>query len=241
MDLSTPPITAQTRKRVMKSNGVPVLTLSIRRPVFQDTGKTARIERYFAKAAQQWEKRWETVLFPRACQALADAGETNCPFTCWQAELDYTVTFWRPPLLSLHLDATESGQGSRPLHIRAGETWDCACGYPCTLRSFFPAKARRWRRELMDSLRAQAAERLNSGESLLDPDCVQVMERTFDPERFYLTEHGLVLFYPLYVLGPYAEGIPVFTVPVPDLEALRQTDFSHCPEQHSGDNRQNPA
>lgn len=241
MDLSAPPMTSQTRKRVMKSKGVPVLTLSIRRPVFSDTGKTARIERYFTKAAQQLEKRWETVLFPQACQSLADAQEMDGAFTCWQAELDYTVTFWRPPILSLHLDVTESGQGPRPLHIRAGETWDCACGYPCTLRSFFPAKARRWRRELMNSLRAQAAERLNSGESLLDPDCAQVMERTFDPERFYLTEEGLVLFYPLYVLGPYAEGIPVFTVSFPEQSSLRQTGSSRCPEQHNGDSRQNPA
>lgn len=215
MDPSTPPVSPKLWNRVMKSNGEPVLTLSIRRPAFSDTGKTRRMERYFAEVEQQWKTRWETTLFPRACQALADAKEAGSPFTPWKAELDYTVTLWRPPLLSLHVDAVESGQTSRPLCIRTGETWDCSCGYPRTLRSFFPSKAHRWRRALIDSLCAQAAQRLASGESLLDPDCTQVMERTFDPERFYLTEDGLSVFYPLYVLGAYAEGIPVFTAPIP--------------------------
>ena len=214
MDSSTQPVTPQLWKRVMKSNGETVLTLSIRRPAFPETGKNRRMERYFTEVAQQWKNRWETVLFPQACQALADAKESGSPFTPWKAELDYTVTLWRPPLLSLRLDAVESGQAPRPLHIRTGETWDCACGYPRTLRSFYPTKAHRWRKSLMDALRSQAAERLASGESLLDPECTQVMERAFDPERFYLTEEGLSVFYPLYVLGAYAEGIPVFTVPI---------------------------
>lgn len=235
MDSSAPPVTPQLWKRVMRANNEPVLTLSIRRPAFPDKGKTRRIERYFAEVAQQWKARWETVLFPRACQALADAREAGSSFIPWKAELDYTVTLWRSPLLSLRLDAAESGGTPRPLHIRAGETWDCACGYPRTLRSFFPAKDHRWRRELMNALYSQATERLNSGESLLDPDCAQIMGRAFAPERFYLTEEGLSIFYPLYVLGPYAEGIPVFTVSLPGWNTIRQTDSLHCPERRGDD------
>lgn len=216
MDSSTPPVTPQQWKRVMKRDGEPVLTLSIRRPAFADTGKTARMERYFAQFAQQWKTRWEALLFPRACQALTNAREISKPFIPWQAELDYTVTLWRPPLLSLRLDALETGPNAKPLRVCMGETWDCACGYPRTLRSFFPAKAHRWRKALLDSLRDQAAQQLASGESLLDPDCAQIMERAFDPDRFYLTKDGVTIFYPLYVLGSYAEGIPVFTVPIPD-------------------------
>ena len=205
------PAAPQAWKRVMKQDGEPVLELSLRRPTFPEGGKTARAERYFARMAEQWQARWETALFPRACQALTNARANSRPFEPWQCELDCTVTFWQPPLLSLRLDVTESDGTSRPLRLRLGETWDFSTGYPRTLRSFFPAKELHWRKKLLASLRAQAAERLASGESLLDPDCPQIMERAFDPERFYLTEEGLTVFYPLYVLGPYAEGIPVFT------------------------------
>ena len=205
------PVTPQAWKRVMKQEGEPVLTLSLRRPSFPENGKTERLERYFVRMAEQWQTHWETALFPRACQALSDAREASRPFEPWRAELDYTVTLWQPPLLSLYLDVTESDGTARPLRLRLGETWDCSTGYPRPLRSFFPTGEHRWRKKLLANLREQAAKRLASGESLLDPDCSQIMERTFDPERFYLTEEGPAVFYPLYVLGPYAEGIPVFT------------------------------
>lgn len=210
------PFTPKEQRHIMKCDGDPVLEWSICRPAFPETGKTARLERYFSYMAQQWIIRWETILFPRACQTRSDALKSGAHFLPWRAELNYTVTLWQAPLLSLRLDAAESCQGPRAMRIRCGETWDCATGYPRTLRSFFPPKAHRWRKELLDDLKNQAVQRINSGESLLDPDCAQIMERTFDPDRFYLSEEGISVFYPLYVLGPYAEGIPVFTVPIPD-------------------------
>ena len=215
MDPSDLPAVPQEWEDTMTQDGEPVLELSIRRPSFPEEGKTRRLERYFAQVADQWKGRWVTVLFPRACQALADARENSRPFTPWRAALDYTVTLWQPPLLSLRLDALESGGSPRPLRVCTGETWDCAKGYPRTLRSFFPVKPRRWRGKLLRELQAQAGKQLASGESLLDPDCAQTMARSFDPDRFYLTEDGLAVFYPLCVLGPYVEGIPVFTVPLP--------------------------
>lgn len=212
MESPAPPITPVQWKRVLKRDGESVLALSLRRPAFPETGKTARMERYFAQIAALWKTRWETALFPRACQALTDARANGEAFLPWKAELDYTVTLWQPPLLSLRLDAVETGPYAKPLRFCMGETWDCASGYPRPLRSFLPAKPRRWRKSLLDGIREQAARQLASGESLLDPDCAQIMGRAFDPDRFYLTEGGIAVFYPLGVLGAYAEGIPVFTV-----------------------------
>lgn len=235
MDPSTLPAVAKEWAHVMKQNGEPVLTLSIRRPSFPETGKTSRMERYFAELARQWKLRWETVLYPRACQAKDEAVQAGTDFLPWQAVLDYTITLWHAPLLSLRLDIAESGrQPGRPLRICMGETWDCASGYPRTLRSFFPAGASRWRKELLDGLKNQAAQQLTSGESLLDPECARVMERTFDPDRYYLTTEGLAVFYPLCVLGAYAEGIPVFVLPAP--AEITQRAVSADPERRSDGN-----
>ena len=242
MDPSDLPFTPRHWKHTFKSDNEPVLNLSIRRPAFPDAGKTARMERYFAQVAQQWKTRWENVLFPRACQALADARETGILFLPWQASLDYTVTLWRAPLLSLRLDCVESCPPARPLFSCAGETWDCASGYPRPLRSFFPPRAFRWRKELLKQLREQAAQQLASGESLLDADCAQHMERTFDPDRFYLTEEGLSVYYPLCQLGAYAEGIPVFTATLPGWQsALTRTDSPLCPAKPGGGTPSDPA
>lgn len=34
-------------------------------------------------------------------------------------------------------------------------------------------------------------------------------------ERFYLTEAGPVIYFPLYSIAPYAEGIPAFSLAIP--------------------------
>lgn len=214
MNSSPTPITTKEWKRVMKQNSTVIFTASVHRPAFPESSKTARIERYFSYFAQQWISRWETVLYPAARNVFAEAQAQSKCFLPWTAALNYVITFQRPPLVSLYLEVSEHDHISHPRISRFGETWDCSTGYPRTLRSFFPPHSRRWKKELLDSMKAQAVQQLNSGESLLNHDCVQIMDRTFDPDRFYLTDHGVTLFYPLYVLGPYAEGIPTFTVPL---------------------------
>lgn len=210
------PFNAKDWNKTMKYNGDSVLVMSIRRPVFPDTGKTQRIERYFTEVTNQWKQRWETILFPKACQTRDIAAQIDQTFQPWQAKLNFTVTLWQPPLLSMRIDAEEDTQVDRPFLICAGETWDCATGYPKTLRSFYPTQNNRWRKELVKTLLEQVPQRLASGESLLDPDCAQVIERAFDSDHFYLTKDEIAIFFPLYTLGPYAEGIPVFRVPLPN-------------------------
>lgn len=214
MDTTPLPVSPELWKRTMKSNGDPVLILSIRRPAFPESGKTRRIERYFSQLAQRWQTRWESNLYPNACKAYAEFQERGLPFIPWQVKLDYDVTFWRPPLISIRLDIQEQGPSSLPCTLCIGEVWDCAAGYPCSLPAFLPATPRLWKRELIKQISELTQQRLDSGESLLRPDCFSDLKQKFDPDRFYLTEEGIVVFYPLYVLGSYGEGIPTFTIPI---------------------------
>lgn len=209
MEPNAPPVTPKLWERTLKLGEEPMLTLSARRPTFPEKGALRRVERYFSRCALLLREQWEVTLYAKACQAR-QADELFLP---WQAALDYTVTYWEAPLLSLRLEITHSDQLHRPQHWYVGETWDCAQGRPRSLRSFLP-KGRRWRQQLLEQLTTQAESRIASGESLLNPDCPAVMKRAFDPDRFYLTEEGVALFYPMYLLGPYAEGIPVFTLPI---------------------------
>lgn len=222
------PFPSKTWNKTMTYRGQPVLLMSLQRPSFPETGKSARLERYFAHTAQLWINRWKEHLFPAACSSLAESLESGSTFRPWRTELNYTVTYWHDPVFSLHLDVTETGDAPKPNLVCMGETWDCSTGYPRSLRSFIPEKALTWRKKILASLKDQADQQISSGESLLDPECKQIMDRTFDPDRFYLTESGISIFYPLYILGPYAEGIPVFTFPFSDQRVI-QTDSEPRP------------
>lgn len=216
--------------KTMTYRGQPVLSISLQRPCFPETGKTARIERYFAHVAQLWINRWKEHLFPAACKAFSEASEGGSVFHPWRAQLNYTLTYWHDPIFSLRFDAIESMGNPRPHRFCMGETWDRSTGYPRSLRSFFPGQALIWRKKILASLKQQADQQISSGESLLAPECKQIMDRAFDPDRFYLTDDGIALFYPLYILGPYAEGIPVFMIPFPE-QLVMQTDSELHPSQ----------
>ncbi len=78
--------------QTMKYEEEPVLTLSLRRPEPVEEGRAARrIGRYYQRMGELWKARWETVLFPRACEALALARENSRPFQPWDASAAYTV------------------------------------------------------------------------------------------------------------------------------------------------------
>lgn len=213
MDLKSCSISPKRWERKLKLNETTVLHCAIRRPAFPDSGKQQRMERYFARLAQLWQTRWETDLYQKACQALAhQAGDI--PFQPWEATMDYQVTYWNSPLLSIRINIQEQGSVTPPTSHCIGEVWDCSSGFPCSLRSFLAMKPRQWKRALTKQLQEQAQQRLDSGESLLHPNCISTIKQIFDPSRFYLTEDGLVIFYPLYTLGSYGEGIPTFTIPI---------------------------
>lgn len=211
----------------MKHNHTPVLQITAHRPQFSTNGKAGRIERYFSHFWNQLKEYWKANLYPRACKAFETASENKVVFTPWHAELDYEVTLFVPPLVSIRLNLVHSTSNPYPFKACFGETWDCSTGYPRTLRSLFPPHEHKWKKQLLDKLKEQATQQLASGESLLDANCTQVMERTFDPTQFYLTQEGLAVFYPLCILGSHAEGIPVFTIPYQTFSLIQKDYVQH--------------
>ncbi len=213
MDLTSCPASPQQWERKLKSNGSTVLCYSIRRPTFPDSGKQRRMEQYFARLAQLWQTKWETELFRQAVQAFENQSGGN-PFQPWRATMDYRITYWNPPLLSIRIDIREQKSNSFPASLCIGEVWDCSNAFPCSLRSFLPPKRCGWKKFLTEQIKEQVQARLASGESLLDPDRCSGVQQLLDPYRFYLTENGLVIFFPQCTLGSYGEGIPTFTIPI---------------------------
>ena len=213
MDLTSCPVSSISKQKNLKSNGNIVLQYHMRRPSFSDSGKLRRMEQYFTRMEQSCLANWENTLYRKAAQTCAVHSDQNI-FLPWQANLDYEITFWEFPTLSIRIDIKEQGPTSTPFSLCIGEVWDCSSGYPCSLRTFLPARKRHWKSDLIQQLQKQTRERLDSGDCLFHTDCLSIIGRDFDSSRFYLTEAGLVIYYPLYALGSYGEGIPTFTIPI---------------------------
>lgn len=209
------PVKPVVWKRVLKWEGESVLTLSLRRPSLPgETAGERRVERCYARLEERWRERWEGALYKQACAAAAESRAQSRPFRPWEAVLDYTLTLQTDTLLSLYLDAYEYTGGAHGMTTRHADTWEPRTGTVRTLGSFFPPR-RRWRHLVLLDMQAQARKRIASGESLFFDDWQERMAREFCADRFYLTQEGIAVFYPLYTIAPYAEGIPVFVLPMP--------------------------
>ena len=213
MDLTSCPVSSNLIQRKLKSNGEIVLQYSIHRPSFPGSGKLRRTEQYFARMEQLWQARWENQLYRKATLAHAEQSKHTF-FLPWQVSMDYEITFWKAPLLSIRIDIKEQGPVSPPISLCIGEVWDCNSGYPCSLHAFLPAKLHHRKHALTEQLQQQAQQRMDNEDCLFHANCLFIIKQAFDPSNFYLTENGLVIFYPLYTLGSYSEGIPTFTIPI---------------------------
>ena len=161
-----------------------------------------------------WAARWERELYPRACTAARQAREVSHPFRPWEASLTGVVTLHTPECLSLYYDAAERTGGPHGVTLRQGSAWALPGGSPLTLGELFPPGFR-WRAWALAEVERQLRARLSAGESWFAPDWEARLPRSFDPERFYLTEAGPVIYFPLYSIAPYAEGIPAFSLAIP--------------------------
>lgn len=211
----TPALTVEIERQewYLTLQGEPVVRCVLTRPVCAGTWRGLRaINHFYSRAAALTRRDWEREAYLRACLALADCRAGGRVFRPWAVELDTCVTYVGEGLLSLWQERRERRSPDEPpLAVRRGDTWSLSDGAPQTL--YDCAQKRGWRKRAMDQIADEARRRLAGGESLLDADCVPKLTRLFDPERFYLTEEGVEVFYPMCTVAPAGEGIPAFTIP----------------------------
>ena len=204
-----------TREEVLSFQDEPVLELSLALPAPPWDGRGgAKIQAFYDRMGQLWLRRWKEVLFPRAARALEEARARARPFSPWKAGLRCRISWEDGEVLSLCLDAAEEDGTSRPRVLRTADTWDLRHGAPLSLPERLSC-GRHWRRAVLAEVRRQVLQRSETGEHTFYIDVERRIRRHFSPERFLLTPQGVSVFYPVYALGPWAEGIPVFPLALP--------------------------
>lgn len=122
-------------------------------------------------------------------------------------ETEHYVSF----LTTLYVDM----HGAHGSTIEMGQTFNKDTGALVTTDDLFSVPQSEYLPKLADEIEKVAAGTDWSVENLTDSK--NSLTESFNSGNFYLTSDALVIFYQAYDIGPYAMGIPTYTLPVSDL------------------------
>ncbi len=183
----------------------PVLTCRLALP--QGTG-CRKIDSYYRHLTRILQSRWRRES-RRQQQRLQQARLKSRPFVPRKEVVNFTVSLESKERLSLYWERAVQ-QENACYRERFGDNWALPGGWPLSLREVLPACHSRG--PLVREAIRQAEKRQEQGVSVYYRDFSKQMRSTFSRRRFYLTEEGVNIFYPLSIVAPKAEGIPTFLV-----------------------------
>lgn len=209
--LRTEPFTIH---REWTESDIPVLraSVSLPEPVPALNAVCRRIRRYYRLQGRAFLRYCQRTLLPMAQSEARAALAESRPLPEFQAELSYEITYNAHGFWSLYTQVREHTLPGQDFLLRRGDTWDLNSGYPAALADFFPRRSG-WKRRLLSTAEAEALRRERAGISRYRESLRRDLRRRFSPRNYYLTEEGLVFFYPMYAIAPAREGIPAFTLP----------------------------
>lgn len=126
----------------------------------------------------------------------------------YSIEQGYTVEYAHGDVASLLFETSTYYGGVHPNAIQTAYTVDVGSGTLVSIYDVFGGDSNAVREAILAEVISQLSER----EDMYD-DAADAARELFDPEHFYLTDDGLVVFYETYELGPYFVGPQFFTIP----------------------------
>ncbi len=152
-----------------------------------------------------------TTLYENAVETYQYTQEEGFPFNPFGAGLYYKVTYNQDCFLSMYRDQYEYTGGAHPNTLRYSDTWNLRTGMIVPLSSFFPAGFNY--QQLLLALILKQADKIMEEEPIFFEDYRQLIVERFNPQSYYLSPCGLVIYYQQYDIAPYSTGIVEFTIP----------------------------
>ena len=175
-------------------------------------GNTMRFNMYYRQKAQKNYRYASTKLYQAAIKHYQVAKKENFPFHNFEFVEVFEPTYCKKNIISLFYDIYEYTGGAHGNTTRKGNTWDTRKGTMLSLDALF-VRDYDYKPVILKYAESEARRRQITGAAHYFDGLEENLAKFFDEKNFYLTEEGLAVFYPLYTIAPYSEGIQVFIVP----------------------------
>lgn len=151
-------------------------------------------------------------LYQEAIEIYDDFQKEGFPFHPWEAYLQFQVTYNAHGLLSWYIDRYLYSGGAHGNTLRSSATWELVQGTLRTLDTFYEPGAD-YQSYILETILKQAQDNLAQEPYIYFEEYQSSIKECFDPQSFYLSPDGLVIYYQQYAIAPYSTGIVEFTIP----------------------------
>lgn len=194
--------------------GVVMVDISIAYPQVEVAGSplvTQRINAYYREEARRFYDYASHNLFEQAKKEYLDSFKQNFPFRTFAVTQTVETPYNHAMLLSTYFDQYAFTGGAHGNTVRTSNTWELSDGSLMTLSDFFTDSS--YKSVFFEEITSEIKQKIDEGDSAYFDGYVKNVFRYFDESHYYLTEKGFAIFYPLYTIAAYVQGIPVFVVP----------------------------
>jgi len=194
--------------------GTPVLHYRIDYPRFSHPEYQRQLDginAWYREKAEELRRKYETEMYRDASELYDRSRADDFPFHMYDALFTYEITYNQDGVISLYHDEYIYSGGAHGTAVRQSETWNIKDG--CRIYLYqFAGDPSAFRAEILGAIREQIALQSETGENMYFENYPELISEHFNPESFYLTPEGLVIYYQQYDIAPYASGIPEFVI-----------------------------
>lgn len=194
--------------------GKVMINISIAYPqveIRSDPESTKIINDFYKNNARRLYNYASQELFSNAKKDYIYDLQQNIPFRAYEFMQTFEVTYNRGDLLSIYCDEYEFTGGAHGSTTRKSQFFFLKNAYKMKLEDFFSDSY--YKSIIYEYITKEIKTQIENGNTCYFDDYAKNVFRYFDENNFYLNEKGFSIFYPLYTIAAYAQGIPVFEIP----------------------------
>ena len=162
--------------------------------------------------AKVYEKTLVNNFYQQAMVEYEYSIANGFPIRVFEVFVDYNITYNKNCTLSLYFDQYEYTGGAHGMTVRTSDTWDLIRSRMMKLKDFFICDDA-YQEYVITNISIQIAEQIAAGDDMYFDDYFHLVRENFKPNNFYLVDEGIVIYYDLYDIAPYAAGIRTFLIP----------------------------
>ncbi|HHX12957.1 MAG TPA: DUF3298 and DUF4163 domain-containing protein [Clostridiales bacterium] len=192
-----------------------VMTYTIKYPEFYSEEFALIVDKLnvlYRTKANVYEKTVVNNLYQQAMVEYEYSVANGFPIRAFEVYADYNISYNKNCSLSLYFDQYEYTGGAHGMTVRTSDTWDLIRSNMMKLKDFFICDDA-YQEYIITNISLQIAEQIIAGDDMYFDDYFHLVRENFKPNNFYLVDEGIVIYYGLYDIAPYAAGMRTFLIP----------------------------